>query len=229
MARRDPGRPRRPARPVGWSRFRSGGGCRAACSARSTRPLVGTSLRARAAPARPRPPRRRRAGPRWRRLAHASAPATQEPTSTAGRQVRRAIRQLRDAAGRALPRRPAPPGPGRARSRDLLAPAPEPRPDDRRSTSNPASTSAATPRRCFYRTAHEALRNVAAHAAAHDPSRVTRRRHDAIEVTDDGQGLTPPADDAPAPRPADARRPRARARRRARDPLDAGPRNDASC
>ena len=47
----------------------------------------------------------------------------------------------------------------------------------------------------FYRTAHEALRNVAAHAEA--TTVTVRVTHDAIEITDDGQGLTPPADDRP--------------------------------
>src|SRR3954470_10263720 len=47
----------------------------------------------------------------------------------------------------------------------------------------------------FYRTAHEALRNVAAHAQA--SSVAVRVAKDAIEVSDDGQGFSEPEDGRP--------------------------------
>jgi two-component system, NarL family, sensor kinase len=47
----------------------------------------------------------------------------------------------------------------------------------------------------FYRTAHEALRNVAAHA--HAGSVTVRVTHDAIEVIDDGEGIREPSNGRP--------------------------------
>ena len=101
----------------GSSRSRSGGGCRAACSAaqhqaRHGRPSTsGAGSPATSTTASCRTSSRSRSRSAPRRTTRPAQPGR------AG-----AIRRLRTLLGRALPRRPAPPGPARARSSDLLAP-----------------------------------------------------------------------------------------------------------
>ncbi len=189
VARRDPDRPRRPARAVAGA----GPARLVALAPSAARPKApgGHGLRARAATLARDPPRRRGPGP-GRGLCPRSAP--RRTTRPAARSAARSAACGRYFA-RALPDDLHRQG-GQVRAERPPGPAPEPR-LDRRDARHRASawTSAATPRCSFYRTAHEALRNVAAHAQRHRH----RPRHQATRSRSPttARASTGPANDRP--------------------------------